>query len=68
MCSPREARTAPPRLTQPADLDLVAKALGRLGLEVQRIPMVWKAKNPLTLPAEARAAVETFLSLPGRRR
>ncbi len=49
-------------LTEPADLDMVAKALGVLGWKVEAMVLVWKAKNPMTLDAEARAQVEKFLA------
>lgn len=47
--------------TEPADLDSARTALAAQGWSVASAQLVWRAKNPLTLPAAARAEVEQFL-------
>jgi transcriptional/translational regulatory protein YebC/TACO1 len=49
-------------ITDPGDLDSAAKALAAAGWNVSAANLVWIAKNPVTLSAEARAEVEAFLS------
>ena len=51
--------------TEPADLDLVARALPSFGFNVQSMKLGYKAKNPVdpsSLSAEALEEVETFLA------
>ncbi len=47
--------------TEAHDLDTVSKALGGLHWTVTSAVLAWKAKNPVTLDAAARAEVEAFL-------
>lgn len=48
--------------TEPADLDLVTKALTERKWTVSSAKLIWKAKNPVALDDEAkRAEVEAFL-------
>lgn len=49
-------------ITEPTDLDLVAKALGARGWGVTAASQIWVAKNPVSLEGEARAEVEAFLA------
>jgi len=48
-------------LTDPADLDAVARALPEHGFTVQSAQLGYKPKNPVTLGAAERAEVEAFL-------
>ena len=48
-------------LTEPGDLDAVAKALPNYGFTVQSAQIGYRAKNPVTLGAAERAEVEAFL-------
>lgn len=48
-------------LTEPTELDAVSRALASLGWTVQSQKLVWIAKNPVKLEADARAEVEAFL-------
>ena len=48
-------------LTEPADLDAVARALPNHGFVVQSARLGYRPKNPLTLGAAERAEVEAFL-------
>ncbi len=47
--------------TEHGDLDTVQKALSALGWNVSSYALAWRAKNPVTLDADARAEVEAFL-------
>ncbi len=47
--------------TDPSDVDVVNRALGKLGFAVTSASLGWRAKNPVSLAAEARAEVEAFL-------
>lgn len=48
--------------TEPADLDVVAKALAERKWAVSSARLIWKAKNPVSVDDEAkRAEVEAFL-------
>lgn len=47
--------------TEPADLDVVSKALGDREWHVTSAALIWKAKNPVTLDGDKRAEVEAFL-------
>ena len=47
--------------TDATDLDAVRKALEAAGWAVESAALVWRAKNPVALPAEQRAEVEAFL-------
>ncbi len=47
--------------TEPGDVDLVSKALADRKWSVTSAQRIWKAKNPVTLEAAARAEVEAFL-------
>lgn len=49
-------------ITEPTDLDVVAKALAARGWSVTAASQIWVAKNPVTLEGEARAEVEAFLA------
>lgn len=49
-------------LTEPSDLDAVAKALSGRGWKVTSARLIWVPKNPVHLEGEARAEVEAFLS------
>jgi len=49
-------------ITEPTDLDVVAKALAARGWGVTAASQIWVAKNPVTLEGEARAEVEAFLA------
>jgi len=48
-------------LTDPTDLDAVARALPAHGFVVQSAHLGYRAKNPVTLAASERAEVEAFL-------
>ena len=48
-------------LTEPADLDAVARALPNYGFVVQSARLGYRPKNPVTLGAAERAEVEAFL-------
>ncbi len=48
--------------TAPHDLDAVRKALEAAGWKVASAALVWRPKNPVTLPPEQRAEVEAFLA------
>jgi transcriptional/translational regulatory protein YebC/TACO1 len=48
-------------LTEPTDLDLVARALTAQGWTIHLQNLAYIAKNPLTLEPDARAEVEAFL-------
>jgi YebC/PmpR family DNA-binding regulatory protein len=48
-------------LTEPADLDAVAKALPTHGFSVQSAQLRYRPKNPVTLTDAQRAEVEAFL-------
>jgi YebC/PmpR family DNA-binding regulatory protein len=48
--------------TAPHDLDAVRKALEAAGWKVASAALVWRAKNPVTLPPEQRSDVEAFLA------
>jgi YebC/PmpR family DNA-binding regulatory protein len=48
-------------LTDPGELDAVARALAARGWSVTSQELVWVAKNPVTLPESQRAEVEAFL-------
>jgi YebC/PmpR family DNA-binding regulatory protein len=47
--------------TEPTDLDTVRKALEAAGWTVESAALVWRAKNPVTVPPEQRAEVDEFL-------
>ena len=47
--------------TEPADVDVVSKALADRSWEVTSAQLIWKAKNPVTLDEAQRAEVESFL-------
>ena len=52
-------------ITEPADLDLVSRALPAQGFNVLSVKLGYKPKNPVnpsTLSAEALAEVEAFLA------
>jgi YebC/PmpR family DNA-binding regulatory protein len=49
-------------LTEPAELDVVGKALGARGWTLSSQDLVWVAKNPVALDDEKRAEVEAFLA------
>jgi len=49
-------------ITEPTDLDVVAKALGARGWTVTAANQIWVAKNPVSLEGEARTEVEAFLA------
>jgi len=49
-------------ITEPTDLDVVAKALAARGWAVTAASQIWVAKNPVTLEGEARTEVEAFLA------
>jgi len=48
--------------TDPPDLEAAQKALAAAGWHVSSVVLGWRAKNPVAVPAEARADVEAFLS------
>lgn len=48
-------------LTEPSDLDAVARALPNYGFTVQSAQLGYKPKNPMTLGDAERAEVEAFL-------
>ncbi|RYE80113.1 MAG: YebC/PmpR family DNA-binding transcriptional regulator [Myxococcales bacterium] len=48
--------------TQPTDISTVSKALTERGWTVEKMMLVWKAKNPVTLGDAERGEVEAFLS------
>jgi YebC/PmpR family DNA-binding regulatory protein len=48
-------------LTEPTDLDAVARALPNFGFAVQSSQLAWRAKNPVSLGEAERAEVEAFL-------
>ncbi|HKQ30400.1 MAG TPA: YebC/PmpR family DNA-binding transcriptional regulator [Burkholderiales bacterium] len=48
-------------LTEPSDLDAVAKALPASGFNVQSAALRYRPKNPVTLTEAQRTEVETFL-------
>lgn len=48
-------------LTEPSDLDAVAKALPNFGFSAQSAQIGYRAKNPVTLGDAERAEVEAFL-------
>jgi YebC/PmpR family DNA-binding regulatory protein len=48
-------------LTEPADLDLVSRALSARGWKVHSQALIYVAKNPVKLDAAARSEVEAFL-------
>jgi YebC/PmpR family DNA-binding regulatory protein len=51
-------------ITEPGDVDVVAKALGERKWTVSSARLIWKAKNPVAVDDEAkRAEVEAFLDL-----
>ncbi len=51
-------------ITEPGDVDVVAKALGERKWTVSSAKLIWKAKNPVAIDDEAkRAEVEAFLEL-----
>jgi YebC/PmpR family DNA-binding regulatory protein len=47
--------------TEPGDVDVVSKALAERKWTVTSAQLIWKAKNPVSLEGESRAAVEAFL-------
>ncbi|MCA9586645.1 MAG: YebC/PmpR family DNA-binding transcriptional regulator [Myxococcales bacterium] len=47
--------------TEPADVDVVSKALADRSWDVTSAQLIWKAKNPVTLDEAQRAEVESFL-------
>lgn len=47
--------------TQPTDLDAVRKALEAAGWTVESAALVWRAKNPVTVPDAARPELDKFL-------
>ena len=47
--------------TDPPDLEAAQKALAAAGWHGNSVVRGWRAKNPVTVPAEARAEVEAFL-------
>jgi YebC/PmpR family DNA-binding regulatory protein len=47
--------------TEPADVDVVSKALADRAWDVTSAQLIWKAKNPVTLDEAQRAEVESFL-------
>jgi YebC/PmpR family DNA-binding regulatory protein len=47
--------------TQPSDADTVSKALTERGWSVEKVGLVWKAKNPVSLGEAERGEVEAFL-------
>ncbi len=49
-------------LTEPTDLDTVSKALAARGWGVTAANLIWVAKNPVTLEADAQREVEAFLA------
>jgi len=49
-------------ITEPTDVDSVAKALGAAGWNVTSASLVWIAKNPVSLEGAARSEVEAFLA------
>lgn len=49
-------------ITEPTDLDVVAKALTARGWGVTAANQIWVPKNPVPLEGEARAEVEAFLA------
>jgi YebC/PmpR family DNA-binding regulatory protein len=49
-------------ITEPTDVDTVAKALSARGWSVTSANLVWIAKNPVQLEGAARAEVEAFLA------
>lgn len=48
--------------TDPADLDIVAKALEARKWTVASANLIWKAKNPVSLEEAGRSEVEAFLA------
>jgi YebC/PmpR family DNA-binding regulatory protein len=48
-------------LTEPTELDAVAKAIAAAGWTIHDQRLVYVAKNPVSLDADARAEVEAFL-------
>src|SRR3569623_978936 len=46
--------------TDPPDLEAAQKALAAAGWHVNSVVLGWRAKNPVTVPAEARAEVEAI--------
>ena len=48
-------------ITPPAGLDAVARTLTARGWTTESCALVWLSKNPVSLPAEARAEVEAWL-------
>jgi len=64
-CEPGEEEGTTLFLTDPADLDLVSKALGGQGFNVLSAKLGYKPKNPVSaasLSAEALEEVESFLA------
>lgn len=49
-------------ITEPGDLDAVAKALTARGWNVTAAQLEWIAKNPVSIEGEAREEVEAFLA------
>jgi YebC/PmpR family DNA-binding regulatory protein len=48
--------------TQPTEISAVSKALTERGWAVEKMMLVWKAKNPVSLGDDERGEVEAFLS------
>jgi transcriptional/translational regulatory protein YebC/TACO1 len=48
-------------ITEPTELDAVGRALGAAGWTINSQALVYIAKNPVSLDADARAEVEAFL-------
>ena len=48
--------------TQPTEISAVSKALAERGWTVEKMMLVWKAKNPVSLGDAERGEVEAFLS------
>lgn len=48
--------------TQPTEISAVSKALAERGWAVEKMMLVWKAKNPVSLGDDERGEVEAFLS------
>jgi len=48
--------------TQPTEVDAVSKALAERGFVVEKLALVWRPKNPVTVGDAERAEVEAFLS------
>ncbi len=49
--------------TAPTDLDSVRKALEAASWKVESAALVWRAKNPVSVPLEHREQVEKFLAV-----